>query len=114
MPPAFFALDGTPEALSLYDTSPLRKTLDELIDFEFLNSEETVRLSVGAVNVHTGNSIYFDSREQTLAADHIMASGSLPPGFPPIVIDGDHYWDGGLVSNSPLSYVLDDAPDIMR
>jgi NTE family protein len=112
MPPVFLALEGTPDALSFYDTSPLRETLDELIDFDFLNREEHVRLSVGSVNVHTGNSIYFDNRERNLGADHVMASGSLPPGFPPIVIDGEHYWDGGIVSNSPLWYVLDDSPDI--
>jgi len=112
MPPVFFAFDGTPEALSVYDTSALRKTLDELIDFDYLNREERVRLSVGSVNVQTGNSIYFDNRERKLGPEHVMASGSLPPGFPPITIDGDHYWDGGIVSNSPLWYVLDDSPDI--
>jgi NTE family protein len=67
---------------------------------------------MGSVNVHTGNSIYFDNGERTLGPEHVMASGALPPGFPPILIDGDHYWDGGIVSNSPLSYVLDDSPEI--
>jgi NTE family protein len=112
MPPALFALDRTPQALSVYDTSPLHETLQELIDFDYLNREGRVRLSVGSVNVHTGNSIYFDNGERKLGPEHIMASGSLPPGFPPVIIDGDHYWDGGIVSNSPLSYVLDDSPDI--
>jgi NTE family protein len=112
MPPALFALDGTPQALSVYETEPLRKTLEELIDFDYLNREEHVRLSMGSVNVHTGNSIYFDNGERKLGPEHVMASGSLPPGFPSIMIDGDHYWDGGIVSNSPLSYVLDDSPDI--
>jgi NTE family protein len=112
VPPAFLAPDGTPEALSIYDTSPLKQTLEELVDFKLLNSEARVRLSVGAVNVHTGNSIYFDNQAQKLTPEHIMASGSLPPGFPPIVIDGEHYWDGGIVSNSPLWYVLDDSPRI--
>ena len=112
IPPAVFAPAGTPQALSLYDTSPLRETLGELIDFDYLNREERVRLSMGSVNVHTGNSIYFDNAERTLGPAHVMASGALPPGFPPILIDGEHYWDGGIVSNSPLSYVLDDAPDI--
>ena len=112
MPPALLALDGTPEALSIYDTSPLRKTLDELIDFDFLNREERVRLSIGSVNVRTGNSIYFDNREGKLGADHILASGSLPPGFPPVMIEGEHYWDGGLVSNSPLWHVMDDSPSL--
>jgi NTE family protein len=112
MPPVFFAPDGAPQALSIYDTSPLKATLEELVDFDLLNTEQHVRLSVGAVNVHTGNSIYFDNQDRRLGPEHVMASGSLPPGFPSITIDGDHYWDGGIVSNSPLSYVLDDSPNI--
>ncbi len=108
VPPALFA----PEALSIYDTSPLRRTLGELVDFDFLNRDQHVRLSVGSVNVHTGNSVYFDNRERELGADHIMASGSLPPGFPPVMIEGEAYWDGGMVSNSPLWYVMDDSPTI--
>lgn len=112
LPPPFFAANGTPAALSLYDTSPLRDTLNELIDFDLLNQHRGVRLSVGTVQVTTGNSVYFDSRDATITADHIIASGSLPPGFPPVTIDGESYWDGGIVSNSPLWYVLDDAPDI--
>lgn len=111
LPPPYFAPDGTPGALSVYDTSPLRDTLEELIDFELIN-RKVVRLSVGSVDVHTGNSVYFDSLRQTIGPEHIMASGALPPGLPPIVIDGNHYWDGGLVSNSPLWYVLDDAPGL--
>ena len=112
IPPAVFAPDGTPGALSIYDTSPLRRTLDELVDFDFLNHEHRVRLSVGSVNVHTGNSLYFDNCERKLGAEHIMASGSLPPGFPPVMIDGEHYWDGGIVSNSPLWHVMDDSPNL--
>ena len=108
IPPALLA----PQALSIYDTSPLRRTLGELVDFEFLNRERHVRLSVGSVNVHTGNSVYFDNFERELGVDHIMASGALPPGFPPVVIEGQHYWDGGIVSNSPLWQVLDDSPSI--
>jgi NTE family protein len=79
---------------------------------QFLNREQRVRLSVGAVNVHTGNSVYFDNRERKLGPDHIMASGALPPGFPPVMIDGEHYWDGGIVSNSPLWHVMDDSPSL--
>jgi NTE family protein len=109
VPPAFLAPDGTPEALSVYDTSPLLTTLEELVDFDLVNSRRHVRLSVGSVNVRTGNSVYFDSDRQRLEPQHIMASGSLPPGFPPVVIDGEHYWDGGIVSNSPLWYVLDNS-----
>ena len=112
IPPAILAPDGTPGALSVYDTSPLRASLEELVDFDLINDRKRIRLSVGSVNVRTGNSVYFDNRRQRLAVEHVMASGSLPPGFPPTEIDGDHYWDGGLVSNSPLSYVLKDSPDI--
>jgi NTE family protein len=111
VPPAFLAADGTPEALSIYDTSPLRATLLELVDFDLINSK-AVRLSMGSVNVHTGSSVYFDNRDQVIGPEHVMASGALPPGFPPIIIDGNHYWDGGIVSNSPLWYVLDDAPQM--
>jgi NTE family protein len=110
VPPAFLAPDGTPEALSVYDTSPLRDTLNELVEFDLINDRNRVRLSVGSVNIHTGNSVYFDNERHRLGVEHVMASGSLPPGFPPVEIDGDHYWDGGLVSNSPLSYVLKDSP----
>jgi len=97
--------------LSVYDTAPLRATLQELVDFELLN-RGPVRLSVGAVNVRTGNSCYFDNTRSWLGPEHIMASGALPPGFPPVDIGGELYWDGGIVSNSPLWYVLDEAPDI--
>ena len=112
VPPAFLAPNGTPEALSVYDTTPLRATLQELVDFDLLNRQGSVRLGVGAVDVRTGNSVYFDNQNRTLGPEHVMASGSLPPGFPPTVIDGAHYWDGGLVSNSPLWYVFDDSPRI--
>lgn len=98
-------------ALSVYDTAPLKATLLELVDFDLLNSAR-VRLSVGAVNVRTGNSVYFDNTRMPLAPEHIMASGALPPGFPPVEIDGECYWDGGIVSNSPLWYVMDEAPDL--
>jgi len=111
VPPPYLAPDGSPDALSIYDTSPLRGTLEELVDFDLIN-RKAVRLSVGSVDVHTGNSVYFDSQRQTIGPEHIMASGALPPGLPPIVIDGSHYWDGGIVSNSPLSYVLDDTPGL--
>lgn len=105
-PPAPFQSAGTLEAISYYDTSPLADTLERLVDFDRINSG-AVRLSVGAVNVRTGNFEYFDSAKQPLDARHIMASGALPPGFAPVEIDGEHYWDGGLVSNTPLQYVLD-------
>ncbi len=108
IPPSIMALPGTVEAISYYDTSPLRQTLLELVDFDRINAKGAVRLSVGAVNVITGNFKYFDTHEGcTITPDHIMASGALPPGFAPVMIEGEPYWDGGLVSNTPLQYVLD-------
>ena len=105
VPPTFFS-SGQPQALSYYDTAPLRETLERLIDFDLLNSGR-VRISVGAVDVRTGNFAYFDSAQRKLDVRHIMASGALPPGFTPVEIDGEYYWDGGLVSNTPLQYVTD-------
>lgn len=105
-PPAPFQLRGSLEAISYYDTEPLRQTLERLVDFDLINSG-AVRLSVGAVNVRTGNFEYFDSAKQRIDVRHIMASGALPPGFAPVEIDGEYYWDGGIVSNTPLQYVLD-------
>lgn len=121
-PPAPFQKEGTPGAMSYYDTSPLEATLERLIDFDLINARRSphhVRLSVGAVNVGTGNFVYFDScdgqthagsrsrRARHIGPKHIMASGALPPGFAPVEIEGEFYWDGGLVSNTPLQYVLD-------
>lgn len=107
-PPALMMPPGTREAISIYDTSPLRTTLLDLVDFNLLNSG-AVRCSIGAVHVRTGNMRYFDSKTETIMPEHIMASGALPPGFPPVVIDNEPYWDGGIVSNTPLQYVLDGA-----
>ncbi|HEY2559300.1 MAG TPA: patatin-like phospholipase family protein [Caldimonas sp.] len=106
VPAAPFQPPGTLAAISYYDTEPLRRTLERLVDFERINSG-AVRLSVGAVNVKTGNFLYFDSSERKIDVRHVMASAALPPGFPPIEVDGDFYWDGGLVSNTPLQHVLD-------
>jgi NTE family protein len=105
-PPAPFRSKGTMEAISYYDTASLKGTLERLVDFDQINAGP-VRLSVGAVNVRTGNFTWFDSATQVIDARHIMASGALPPAFAPVEIDGEHYWDGGLVSNTPLQYVLD-------
>ena len=102
----FMAPPGKPSALGLYDSRPLRDTLLELIDFDLIN-RQPLRLSVGAVDVRTGNSVYFDNSTHTIGPEHIMASGALPPAFAPVEIDGAAYWDGGIVSNTPLQYVLD-------
>jgi len=98
-----FAVNPT---LSYYDTRPLRHTLEAMVDFDYLN-DKGPRLSVGAVDVETANFAYFDSHEILIGPEHIMASGALPPGFPPIEIKDRHYWDGGLVSNTPLQFVMD-------
>lgn len=108
-PPPSMAADGTPGALSYYDTSPLKATLEDLVDFDLINQKH-VRLSLGAVNVRSGKSEYFDNTRIRIRAEHVMASGALPPGFPPVEIDGEIYWDGGIVSNTPLWYVLDEEP----
>jgi NTE family protein len=97
---------GTSDATSIYDTSALKTTLERLIDFDRLNAGVT-RFSAGAVNVRTGNFIYFDNTTHTIRPEHIMASGALPPGFPAVEIEGEHYWDGGLVSNTPLQWVIE-------
>lgn len=104
--PTFLEPPGSSGSVSVYDAAPLRATLLELVDFDLINSKK-IRLSVGAVNVATGNSQYFDNFEHSIAPEHIMASGALPPAFAPVFIDGQAYWDGGIVSNTPLQYVLD-------
>ncbi len=109
MPPAWFAAEGTESALSVYDTTPLKATLEELVDFDLINRGQ-VRLSVGAVNVCKGTSTYFDTKNTRIHSDHIRASGALPPGFSPVMIDGEHYWDGGVVTNTPITYVADERP----
>jgi NTE family protein len=97
------------DQLSFYDVAPLKATLERLVDFDRLNAG-AMRFSVGAVNVKTANFVYFDSTTHRIGPAHIIASGSLPPGFPATEIDGEYYWDGGLVSNTPLQWVLDSRP----
>src|ERR1700710_2135366 len=111
-PPAPLWPQGSPQSQSYYDTEPLRATLEHLVDFDLINACKT-RLSVGAVGVTTGNFTYFDNvefkkRGKKIGPEHIMASGALPPGFPSVVIEGEHYWDGGIASNTPLDFVLDE------
>jgi len=100
---------GTMEATSFYDTGHLKATLEQLIDFDLINANR-MRLSVGAVNVRSGNFAYFDSTTHTIGPEHVVASAALPPGFPAVEIDGEHYWDGGSVSNTPLQWVVDSHP----
>ncbi|MGH6959521.1 MAG: DUF3734 domain-containing protein [Dongiaceae bacterium] len=102
---------ASPDAISFYDTGPLAATLTTAVDLDRLNDGGT-RLSLGAVNVLSGQQVYFDSARQAIGYEHIMASGALPPGFPPIFVDGEPYWDGGIVSNTPLDTVLDDEPRV--
>jgi NTE family protein len=111
VPPPAFMPDGAPGALSVYDVDPLRTTLGRLVDFDLIKRRE-VRLSVGAVNVRTGNSTYFDNLQTRIRPEHVLASGALPPAFAPVEIDGEHYWDGGIVSNTPLWYAVDHSPAV--
>ncbi|HEY6940135.1 patatin-like phospholipase family protein, partial [Dokdonella sp.] len=108
-PPPFAFADGSAEATSFYDTTPLAATLERFVDFDRLNADG-VRLSIGATNVASGNFRYFDSARERIRPEHVLASGALPPAFPAVVVDGEPYWDGGLVSNTPLEYVLESLP----
>jgi NTE family protein len=111
MPPPYLRAAGTPGATSWYDVKPLRETLERLVDFDRINARET-RFSVGAVNVRTGNFAYFDNANRRIGPEHVMASGALPPAFEPVEIDGELYWDGGLVSNTPLDWVLSSRSEL--
>jgi NTE family protein len=107
--PPWLSPAGSLAATSYYDSTPLKTTLERLVDFDRINAG-TIRFSVGAVNVTTGNFVYFDNSTHAIAPEHIVASGALPPGFPAIEIEGEYYWDGGLVSNTPLQWVLESEP----
>jgi NTE family protein len=100
---------GGAGAISYYETAQLHSTLERLVDFDRINSG-AVRFTVGAVNVRSGNLVCFDTETHRIGPEHVLASGALPPGFPPVEIDGEHYWDGGLVSNTPLEWVVENAP----
>lgn len=106
--PAAYWLFGE-SRVSFYETDALRGTLEALVDFDRINARE-MRFSVGAVNVRTGNMVYFDNSDTVIRPEHVMASGALPPGFPAVEIEGELYWDGGLVSNTPLQYVVAQSP----
>ncbi len=105
LPPVASAAER-PDQVSYYDLTPLKETLARLVDFDLIN-DDSLRFTVLATNVRSGEPAYFDNREQKIAAAHIVASASLPPSFPPTEIDGEYYWDGGVVSNSPMQFVVD-------
>jgi NTE family protein len=116
--PGFFTLrqpgpwlhpDGSLAATSFYETKLLKATLEQLVDFDRINSGQ-MRFSIGAVNVRSGNFVYFDNTTREIRPEHVMASGSLPPGFPAVEIEGEYYWDGGLLSNTPLQWVVEYGP----
>ena len=106
--PPLIAVAERPDLASCYDTAPLQATLARLVDFDLINSK-SARFSVAATNARTGAPVYFDNLQHPVTSAHIMASASLPPNFPPTEIDGEYYWDGAVVSNSPMQYVIDDA-----
>jgi NTE family protein len=110
-PNPWISLPGAATATSYYDSEPLRETLEELVDFSLIN-DKSVRFSVGAVNVLSGNFIYFDNAVETIGPEHVMASGALPPALPMVKIGTDHFWDGGIVSNTPLQHLLDEDEPI--
>lgn len=111
LPPPYLRAAGTVGATSWYDVAPLKATLERLVDFDRINARE-IRFSVGAVNVLTGNFAYFDNARHRIGPEHVMASGALPPAFAPVEVDGEPYWDGGLVSNTPLDWVLSAHSDL--
>jgi NTE family protein len=102
---------GSSDAAGFYDARPLRKLLRELVDFDYLN-QGAVRFSLGAVHVASGRLRYFDNAFQRIEVEHVLASSALPPAFPPVAVDGELYWDGGVYSNTPLDVVLDDYPRV--
>ncbi|MGL4542851.1 MAG: patatin-like phospholipase family protein, partial [Polymorphobacter sp.] len=110
MPPPLLRPSGADGATSYYDTGALKTTLERLVDFDRINAADVMRFSVGAVNVGTGNFEYFDSSTHHIRAEHVMASGALPPAFAAVEVDGEFYWDGGIVSNTPLDWILAKLP----
>lgn len=106
----FLLSDGSAAATSFYDATPLRETLLRMVDFDRINDDKAVRLTVGATEVGSGNFEYFDSTRTRIGVEHVLASGALPPAFAPVEIGDKAYWDGGLVSNTPLEHVLGEWP----
>ncbi len=101
---------GSPAETSFYETTAMISTLERFADFDRINHSKEMRVSIGATNVRTGNFIYFDNTEMKLTPQHFVASGALPPGFPAVEIEGEFYWDGGCVSNTPLDYIINCKP----
>jgi NTE family protein len=110
-PGPWLSVAGSNTATSYYDSGPLLETLEELVDFSLIN-ERAIRFSVGAVNVLSGNFIYFDNAREVIGPEHVIASGALPPALPMVKIGTDHFWDGGIVSNTPLQHLLDEDDHI--
>lgn len=104
--PQWLAPKSSAAATSFCDTKPLRATLERLVDFDRINNGD-IQFNVGATQVTSGNFIRFNNEQHTITPDHIMASGALPPGLPAVEIDGERYWDGGLISNTPLQGLLE-------
>jgi NTE family protein len=107
----WMAQAGARDATSYYTTDSLAETLRDLVDFDLIN-ERRLRFSVGAVNVLTGNFVFFDNAAEVIEPAHVMASGALPPALPMVKIGTDYYWDGGLVSNTPLQHLLDEDANL--
>lgn len=110
--PFFAGLPVPAETASFYDTTALEETLSRLVDLQRLNAPGGIRLTVSAIRVTCGLLENFDTAHQRVDIRHVMASGALPPGFPPVRVDGELYWDGGLYSNTPLETVLADEPRV--
>jgi NTE family protein len=110
-PSPWFSLPGATTATSYYDSAPLIETLNELVDFSLINGR-SMRFSVGAVNVLTGNFVYFDNAQEIIGPEHVAASGALPPALPMVKIGTDYFWDGGIVSNTPLQHLLEEDDNL--
>jgi len=110
-PSPWMSVAGAQSATSYYDSAPLKATLEELVDFSMIN-DKVIRFAVGAVNVLSGNFLYFDNQHEVIEPEHVMASGALPPALPMVKIGTDHFWDGGIVSNTPLQHLLDQGDNL--
>jgi NTE family protein len=111
LPAPWFYPPRTAAVTSIYDTKSLKTLLETIVDFDLVNSAHNeVRLSLGSVNVRTGKLTYFDTTTDVIRPEHVMASGALPAAFPAVEVDGEYYWDGGIVSNTPLEWLARNLP----